>query len=105
MVKRQSKQSLRLLLILLALLPGLPFVLIAMGMTVVGFIPALSLHNTYYSLPAMLFGANEFPVEEFGLIPTGKGYLLGGILYLVIALLFFGLIQLAKQLRDSEDPQ
>ena len=89
----QRRTWLRVFVVLLVLLPGAPYVLIAIalvlrpfGLQEYLFVPGLILHNTYFRLPAYLFGKGLYPAEEFGYLPATGGYLLAALLYGIIAL-------------------
>lgn len=80
---------------LLVLLPGLPYVIMLFGIVLklfnlsgILFVPALLLHNLYFSVPALLFGERFYPAEEFGYFPSATGYAVAAVLYGVLA---FGL--------------
>ena len=96
MVNKQKRRLVFVVMVLFALLPGLPILLalgaVACGLAGIGhlvFAPALLLFNLYYRLPAMIFGSSLFQSTEFGLRPTVGGYAVAAVLYAFIALALF----------------
>ena len=92
-MKDQKRTWFRVFIALLILLPGLPYLLIFLGLVLRPFglqgnlfVPALILHNVYFTFPALLFGKGLYPAEEFGYLPSASGYAVAAVLYGLIAL-------------------
>jgi hypothetical protein len=93
-MKARIKTWLLTFITLIVFLPGLPYcimfiglVLKPFGLSMFLFMPSLIIHNLYFALPALLFGKNLYPAEEFGYLPTKSGYVVAAALYAIIALL------------------
>ena len=88
----QKRLWLKVFIALLILIPGLPYVLLAIGLLLRPFdlqeflfVPALWIHNAYYTLPALLFGKGLYPAESFGYLPETGGMIIAAVLYGIIA--------------------
>ena len=91
----QKRTWLKVYITLTVLIPGLPYALIPLvlllrifNLQMSLFVPALVIHNAYFSLPALLFGKGLYPAEEFGYLPSIGGYIVAALIYIIIA---FGL--------------
>jgi len=77
---------------LLILIPGLPYVLLALALVLrpfnlqeILFVPGLVIFNAYFTLPALIFGNGLYPSESFGYLPGPAGFILAAILYGIIS--------------------
>lgn len=84
----QKRLWLKVFIALLILIPGLPYVLLAIGLLlrpfdlqVLLFAPALIIHNVYYTLPALIFGNGLYPSESFGYLPETSGVIIAAVFY------------------------
>ena len=91
----QKRLWLKAFIVLFILIPGLPYVLLALTLLLrpfnlqeLLFMPAFLIHNAYYTLPALLFGKGLYPSESFGYMPESSGMIIAVVLYGIIA---FGL--------------
>jgi hypothetical protein len=91
----KKRTWLRVFVALLILLPGAPYIVLALALVLRPFdlqrflfVPGLLVHNAYFRLPALLFGKGLYPTEEFGFLPSAAGYIVAAVLYGIIA---FGL--------------
>ena len=106
----QKRTWLRVLVPLLIVLPGAPYVLLALalvlrpfGLQEFLFVPGLILHNAYFRLPALLFGKGLYPAEEFGFLPSAAGYVVAALLYGMIALgLSLAISKVIKRVKRRE---
>jgi hypothetical protein len=92
-MNNQKRTWLNVFVTLLILLPGAPYVLLALALLLrpfdlqgILFVPGLLRHNAYYQLPSILFGKEVYPTEEFGFLPTTGGSVIAAVLYGIIAL-------------------